>query len=54
MGGRGSPGRVGGQFRPEGWHEVVGRVDRAGWRRGRGGGSSLFLFGAFPDAEVRL
>lgn len=54
MGGRGSPGRVGGQFRPEGWHEVVGRVDRAGWRRGRGGGSSVFLFGAFPDAEVRL
>lgn len=36
MGGRGSPGRVGGQFRPEGWHEVVGRVDRAGWRRGCG------------------
>lgn len=48
MGGRGSPGRVGGQFRPEGWHEVVGRV----WDRG--GGSSLSLFGAFPDAEVRL
>lgn len=36
MGGRGSPGGVGGQFRPEGWHEVVGRVDRAGWRRGVG------------------
>lgn len=36
MGGRGSPGRVGGQFRPEGWHEVVGRVGRAGWRRGVG------------------
>lgn len=37
MGGRGSPrGEVGGQFRPEGWHEVVGRVGRAGWRRGVG------------------
>lgn len=36
-------GGVGGQFRPEGWHQVVGRVDRAGWRRGVGwtrGGSS--------------
>lgn len=31
MGGRGSP--MGGQFRPEGWHQVVDRKDRAGgWR----------------------
>lgn len=56
MGGRGSPGGVGGQFRPEGWHEVVGRVDRAGWRRGVGwrGRIVSFFFGAFPDAEVGL
>lgn len=36
MGGRGSPDGVGGQFGAEGWHGVVGRVDRAGWRRGVG------------------
>lgn len=62
MGGRGSPGTVGGQFRPEGWHRVVGWVDRAGWRRGVGergeGGREgwivSFFFGSFPDAEVRL
>lgn len=34
------------------WVGWVGRVGDGVW--GRGGGSSLFLFGAFPDAEVRL
>ncbi|KAK1877968.1 Magnetosome protein MamS [Dissostichus eleginoides] len=28
--GRGPPDGVGGQIRPEGWHEVVGRVGRVG------------------------
>lgn len=34
------------------WVGWIGRVGDGVW--GRGGGSSLFLFGAFPDAEVRL
>lgn len=45
---------VGGQFRPEGWHEVVDRKDRAGWWRGVGWmrRTLFFFFGALPDAEV--
>jgi len=45
--GRGPPDGVGGQIRPEGWHEVVGRVGRVGdgvWGKGGGSSPSSVLF----------